>query len=217
MKIKNVTRLRIATALSSCTFWFAVIVAYLQSKGLSLEKVYELVSIYSISIVIFEFPTGIIGDYFSHKLSVIAGYTLVGLALIFLSLEGTYTFCVFAMILGALGISLTSGSDIALLHKTSDNFPKDLTKMKSTNIILSLISTSLGGVIGKYFNLVTPVALTAGSYLLAAIAMTFVKAPGPNGKNNGNIFAKAKEGLQFTLTKPSILTLISFSGTISAF
>ena len=118
-------RVKATRILTSCTFWISIVVFYFQSRDLSTEQVFQLVSLYSIAIVVFEYPTGVIGDFFSHKTSVTLGYLVTGISVFILGFDGSYLYYIFVLLLGALGISLISGSDTAVLHSVSKDFDKD--------------------------------------------------------------------------------------------
>lgn len=214
--MSDLTKIKISRIFTSCTFWIATIVLYLQSRGLSLDEIYKIISFYSICVVILEYPTGVIGDYFSHKLSVFGGYLISGIGLFLLGFKGSFMYYAFTMFIGALGVSLTSGSDTALLHKVSRNFKKDLSEIKSLSIIFTVIAISLGGLVGK-FNSGIPIFLTAIVFLAASPFILFIRGDNRSDNNVGNIFSKASEGLKLTLKDIPLSTLVFFSGIVMAF
>lgn len=93
-----------------------VIVPYFQSIGLSMKNVFELQSIFSFLVLIFEVPSGYISDLLGRKRTLIAasilhgiGYTIFPFAIGFWSL-------VIAEVFLALALCLYSGTDISLLY-----------------------------------------------------------------------------------------------------
>ena len=73
-------------------------------------------------IVVLEYPTGVSGDQYSHKFSVLSGLLSTALGFFLLSMDGSYLFFLFSSSFVALGLSLIYGSDTALLHSVSMDF-----------------------------------------------------------------------------------------------
>lgn len=59
-------------------WWMAVGPLYFMTRGLTIEQVYYMIAAFSVAMVIFEFPTGVIADRFSHKKSVVLGGVIGG-------------------------------------------------------------------------------------------------------------------------------------------
>lgn len=188
----------------------------MQSRGFSVDRALLLATIHSINIIILEYPTGIIGDYFSHRISVILGYFLTGTALFLLSTQATFPVYVIYISIYSLGLSLISGSDIALLHSLSKKFTKDISHINAVSLLITVISIILGSFIAK-FNLPLTVRLTATSFILASFFLIFIKEDKKTQIKSGqsaNIFHLAKKGLLFILhTKNLYFPLLVSSGT----
>ena len=102
--------------------WFMVsmpiIVLFFQSHGLSLTEIMLLQSAYSLSLALFEIPSGYIADSFGRKNSIVIGTILTFIGyLIFSFYYGFYNFIMAEILLG-LGGSLISGADSALIYDT---------------------------------------------------------------------------------------------------
>ena len=102
--------------------WFMVampiIVLFFQEHGLTLTEVMVLQSIYSLSVALFEIPSGYIADLFGRKHTIVLGtiFSFIGY-LVFSFYGGFYAFAVAQALVG-IGGSLMSGSDSALLYDT---------------------------------------------------------------------------------------------------
>lgn len=213
----NLTRVKISRLFASGTFWIATVVSYLQFRGIPVENVYQIVSLYSIGIVALEYPTGVIGDYFGHKTSVFWGYLTVGITLFLMSLQGPIYYYYVVIILGAIGNSLISGSDIALLHKTSDDFKKEFGDINSKAIIVMVTSMTIATIVSKYYP-PAPTILSSISYFIATFFVFKVdKTENFQDGQKANIFSKAKEGITTTFKDSRLLSTILFSSLVMMF
>ena len=102
--------------------WFMVsmpiIVLFFQENGLTLMEVMILQSVYSFTIAITEIPSGYIADYFGRKNSLILGTILTFCGYLIFSNFSSFEIFVCAQIIIALGGSLMSGADSALMYDT---------------------------------------------------------------------------------------------------
>lgn len=217
MKILNaITRLKLGMAFSAMIFWIPIFTLFFQNRGFALSDVYFLVTTLSIAVVIFEYPTGVIGDHFSHKLSVQLGYMIVAIAtlLSLLFIPRFYYFLI--VILQALGLSLASGSDIAFLHSVSSDFKKDVADVKALGLVAILTGTIIGGFVGK-FNTDIPITLTAVTSMLGFVLISTVPTIKKVESEESNIFSRAKEGLSFVKRSDSVLHTLLLGAVFGAF
>ena len=93
-----------------------VLTLFYLSRGLDYLQIFSLISIVVISMLFFEVPTGIIGDKYGRKFSIICG--LVGCAIFNILLIFAHSYLFFLIIYFIVGISYTflSGSDEALIY-----------------------------------------------------------------------------------------------------
>ncbi len=215
--MKKLTKIKLARILSKGTFWISIIVSYLTFRNIPTDQAYFLISLYSISVVLLEYPTGVIGDTFSHALSYKLGLLITALSYIGLSLPGTFITYAILMVIVALGISLISGSDEALLFNNSNSFEKDYSQVKTYSIIISVISISFGAWIYNY-NKNLPTLLTGLFYFLAFLIILRVKEiKEKNIKSQGNVFAKAKQGLLSIKRNKILRGLVLYNALIAAY
>ncbi len=222
--MSNLLRFKFAKFFFSNAFWLAVTVLYLESRGLPLNQVYILVSIFSIGIVVLEYPTGVIGDYISHKVSIIIGYFMFSLATLLLgaALIDSFYYYLVCILLAACATTLVSGSDDALLYNISKDFKKDFSNIQAISMVWMGVTISLGAYLSKY-NLALPAFLSAISYFIAGcFALTIRKREKKKSKksvkNNlarkGNIFSKALEGLSLVKRNYTVRILIIYGGIL---
>ena len=134
--------------------WFMVampiIVLFFKENGLSLFEVMILQSVYSLTVAITEIPSGYIADYFGRRKSIIFStiFTFSGY-LIFSNFAG-FDYFVIAQILVAIGGSLMSGADSAIIYDTlleTEN-EKQYTKIEGKTYAIGNFSEAIAGLIG---------------------------------------------------------------------
>lgn len=214
--MSDLRKVQLSQILMSSQFWMATIVLYFTSlRNLSLSEVYTVISLFSIAVVFLEYPTGVLGDRFSHRTSVLFGYFLCSVSMLFLSFSGSLFFYCAILLLYATGTSLISGSDTALLHHVSQNFLSDSSNTRIFSLFMSFFSISLGGYFAS-FDLRIPFYLTSFCSLLSAILIFFTKKQ-PLDTFKGNIFQRSFQGMLFIKRKNILFHTILVSGVISSF
>lgn len=101
-----------------CMVIMPVIVPLFESRGLTLAEVFMLQAIFGAGVVLLEVPSGYIADRYGRKLALLVGAVFHGLGYSLLGFtEGFVGLVVFELTL-AVGVSLFSGADLALLYET---------------------------------------------------------------------------------------------------
>lgn len=216
-KFSDLTKVKVWKIMSASNlFWVTTIILYLQSRGIPVEQSLLIVSIYSILCVLFEYPTGIIGDYFSHKTSVIVGTALTIIMFIFVTIQGNFSYYVaFGSILPAIAFTLLSGSDTALLHSVSKNFKEDLAQITPISLFLSAASITLGGFLAS-IDLRLPF-ITSSLYALFSLPFLLTIKNYSYKKDGSNVFSIAAGGIKDVFTNKKLKSLIIISSTFGAF
>ena len=172
--------------------WFMVampiIVLFFQEHGLTLTEVMILQSIYSLSVALFEIPSGYIADIFGRKKSIVFSTILsfVGY-LVFSFYGGFYAFAI-AQVLVGIGGSLISGSDSALIYDTLIETGKKntYTKIEGKNYAVGNFSEATAGILGGILavsSIYLPVYVQTGILFFSIpIALTLVE-PALNQEN----------------------------------
>ena len=186
----NLQKYTIASTLRGSMWWLAVGPLYFMERGLTIEQVYYIVAAFSVAVVIFEFPTGILADRFSHKGSVVWSGMFGSVLQFLLIIPAGFYFYLTIFILVGLSSSMRSGSNVAVLHKISDNFQRDLSRIKTIGFIWIALTTFIGGWLFT-INIIFPYLLNGLSMLLAAIIFNQIKVKNNfQGKKSefGNIY-----------------------------
>ncbi|MBI4058352.1 MFS transporter [Candidatus Gottesmanbacteria bacterium] len=213
--MSDLMKVKIGRITASAAFWMAIVVVYLQNRGLSLSQIYQMLSVYYIAVVLFEFPTGVIGDYFSHRISVMLGHFILGVAFIALALGGGFNYYLAILIFAALGIALSSGSDTALLHSLSKDFKQDQSQIRFYTSLVAVITTTLGSIIASY-DFAIPFVATGIFNFATAFLLLFMKNTN-HVRKEGNIFKTVFRALEYVKNSKKLMSIMIISGVIGAF
>ncbi len=105
--------------LRNLLFFGAVAVPFYRHRvGLDYTRMFMLEAIFSASLFAFEIPTGVVADRFGRKKSLALGSLLFGLGFLAFGFSVDYAILLAAEVVAALGMSMMSGADRALLYET---------------------------------------------------------------------------------------------------
>lgn len=173
---------------------------YLNRLGISYALMFTIETIFSICIFLFEIPTGIIADKFGRKISLFLGTLLFGISHLISGTTLNIGVFIFGQIIGAIGLSLESGADKALIYenaKYQNKTPQEISAIASRfdgfGTVGMLIAFPLGSIFvaSGIFNYTSSLGLvfiaTGISAVFASIIILFIKEPKnilSNEKNN---------------------------------
>lgn len=135
-----------------------VVVPMFKSKGLNMEQIYILQAVFSITVALFELPSGYLSDLFSRKANLIASASLYFIGELGFLLSDGFFHLIIAEILLGIGLSLFSGTDVSLVYdslKASENtkegdVEKSQAKYLSNVMFWGLFGEAIGGLIGGF-------------------------------------------------------------------
>ena len=158
-----------------------IIVLFFQSHGLSLTEIMLLQSAYSLSLALFEIPSGYIADSFGRKNSIVIGTILTFIGYIIFSFcYGFYNFVMAEILLG-LGGSLISGADSALIYDTllETKDKNSYTKIEGKNYAIGNFSEAIAGILCGFLvvsSIYLPIYIQTGIIFLSIpIGITLVE------------------------------------------
>lgn len=127
-----------------------IIMLFYKDMGLSTEEAFRLKAIYSISIVVFEVPSGYLADILGRKVTLILGAILGTAGFAFYAFgAGFWMFVAAEMTLG-IGQSFVSGADSAMLFDSlkADGRSEKYLRYEGINYSVGNFSEALAGLAG---------------------------------------------------------------------
>ena len=156
-------------------FWFV----YLLSRGFTVLEVALLESIFHITSLVFESPTGVIADLFGRKNTRILGIFFHITYLVGLWFASAYWIAVLAFMFAAISYNLESGSGTALIYDTLKEIGQEetFTKKESFREGLIRIASVVGNLAGGLLVMVSyqwAIGINIATYGIAIlVALTF--------------------------------------------
>jgi MFS family permease len=171
----NVIRLNIIKFSKWFSLVMPIIVPFYQFNQLSITEIMVLKSVYSITIVSLELPSGYFADVLGRKKTLIAGAMLGALGFSVYSFAHVYWGFLIAEIALGAGQSFISGADSAMLYDTlaSGSRQQEYARYEGINASIGNFSEAFAGLVGGTFALIS---LRFPFYIQAIIATTAIPA-----------------------------------------
>lgn len=184
-------------ATSSQGFIMPVTVEYMLSQGLSFSQVGTVEALFMAGWVLWEIPTGYLGDRWGRRASLLVANGLIAVTLFGLSVASTFPEFVLMYSVWALSITFRSGSSDAWLYDILEERleESEFSRVKGRGRSLTLAVTAAGSVGGAYLatsNWSLPFVVNGG----LALASTLVVASFPK---NAQYREDADDGDRFTI------------------
>jgi MFS family permease len=142
--------------LNELMFIIPVIVLFWQENGLSLTEIMFLQSLFAISIVILEVPTGVVADKWGRKESLVLGALFLMLGSLVYALGSNFWQFAGAEFVWAIGVTFVSGADSAFVYdslkqeKKEKDFKKVFGNSKSFGYLAAGLASIIGGFVAVY-------------------------------------------------------------------
>jgi predicted MFS family arabinose efflux permease len=172
---KNIRYLQVIRASTWFSVSLAVLLPFYQSFGLTVADFFLIQSIFSLAVVVFEFPTGYFADRIGHREALIAGSLCGALSWVMHALSSGFYTLLAAEVVLALAIALRSGADSALLYESmavaevTESYKHTENKMN----MISATSEATGALLGGFLaaiSLVLPFWFRVGVECISCIA-----------------------------------------------
>ncbi|MBF0106495.1 MAG: MFS transporter [Deltaproteobacteria bacterium] len=185
---------------SSFIFYMPFFAVFFEkTRGLTNNEIVYLFSVFSISMFLFELPTGLIADRFGEKTSLFLGSVLIFLSTLFLTF-GSYWYIFFGEVLFAIGRTLHSGANQSLVYNYFEENKQAIQnkfqykKVLSNCMTLVWSSIASASLLSYYLNTVNhffPFYATIASTLVLTFITAFL--PTVNIKRQGSLFVITKK------------------------
>ena len=197
-----------------------IIVLYWQSHGLLLRDIFILQVVYSISIVLFELPSGYFADRFGHRLSLILGSMAGAIGFFTYWAFPSYAGFLVAEVVLALSAGFMSGARDALLYDTLEHFKADALYTKWQGRLMAIgnaseaVAAVAAGIVASLSSIAT-VLLVQWIVMIAAIPCAFALTNVPAKANA--IQKSLREIVRFSLRENKRLRFLTlYAGGLSA-
>lgn len=207
VKLSDYTKLKLLRALN----WYPIIVLgmpYMAYRGLSLEEAGLIFGMYSFFMVLLEYPTGVIGDYYGHKVSVALSNLVSSISVFLFIFSGNFYFYLVLVFVLAVGNSLNTGSFTALVDKVDhERFKKLNAEVGSISDITLLFVALVYGFLAGYIGYEPLFVLSAFVYAVSFFVALSIDVKGEDGVY-GNIFRFGLEGFGYAFSKHNVFVLV---------
>src|SRR3989338_8602176 len=150
--MQNLHRLILAKFLSSLYFSVPIQTLFFFAKGLTFTEIMLLESLLLIGIMLFEVPTGILGDRIGLKWSIVCGVIVGLIAWIPWFLADGFALFGLSFFLSGIAIAFQSGSDQALIYDDLKKQGKETDMQRVMGLYLGsmTLGTAIAALIGGY-------------------------------------------------------------------
>lgn len=215
----NIWKMYVIRALRWFMLIMPVVIIFFQDNGLSMKEIMILQSVFSISIVVLEVPSGYFADRMGRKTTLIIGSIFGALGFLAHSLSyGFWAFMIGEISMG-IGASFISGSDSALIYDSLLELGResDYQRIEGRYTAIGNFSEGTAAVIGALLAgvfLRLPLYIETGLMFLAIpLVLTLVEPKRHSTTKKQNILAIARFSL---IEHKEVKWLILYSALIGA-
>ncbi len=184
--------------------------------GITFTQVMVLESIYVLAIVFLEIPTGAVADFLGRKTSLTLSAVTMIVAAIVYSLTPSFMLFVIAEIIWAIGHTLLSGADQAMIYdslktmKSEKQSKKIFGRFESFPLLAIIVAAPLGSLIAATLGLRYTMLLMTIPFLGAfIISLTLKEPPAEKKKKKLSYLKTVTEGVNY-FKKHKTLRILAF-------
>lgn len=208
--------LRFTADLANVLIWTGFTVFQLTVVGMSPLQLVLVGSIFEITILLCEVPTGIIADLFSRRLSVIIGFALTALSYILQAVYPVFAVAVLGAIIWGVGITCISGAYDAWLADELGAERLGAALLRGEQVgrvaaLCGLAGSALLGALALQLPVLVGGALFAAAALYLALCMpetTFSPAAPDERTTWRRMLHTLRAGIQVVRGRPALLRLL---------
>jgi len=210
---KNIQRILALSFFQVFLVLMPIIVLFFESRGLTLPEIFLLQAWFATVVLIMEAPSGYLADLLGRKRIIVMGTFFIGVGQsVLLFAEGFWQLALFEGCLG-LGLSLVSGSDLALLYDTELALHEDAHKRRkavrrlfTTNKLSEALAAVTCSVLLLWSMEAAVYAQVAGGWIALLLTFGLVEPPGRRLPNEGH-FRNIRTVLRHLLMNGPVLRL----------
>jgi MFS family permease len=217
MSIKrNIPLIYITDSLMWGRFFIPVLALFYIASQVSIAQFSLIMSIFAIATLIFEIPSGVITDLIGKKRALIISRSLYIIEIFLIAFFNGFWIFLIAKIISGIGVSLSSGTDSALIYDTLKKMKREKDYKRIAGIKSTIVSISMAVIfiIGGFLfsvNNKLPAIASLPLITLGLILTFFIEEPYINQRkaNLDNCFKQLKESLTF-FKKSNYLKYLAF-------
>jgi len=222
VKSNNIILLYYSMLVGGAIFFLPILALYFEKTLFTITNVAIIFSVQAVATAAFEIPTGAIADLFGRKRTLVFANLFVFIGLIFLYFGSTMKFFIIFALFNALGRSLWSGTDGALIFDTlkEENKEHNYKKIIGTYYALWPIGAAAGSVVGGHLakiSLSLPIIFSVIPISTALILTLFLKEPKYEKAIHRNLFRQMVESLIDVFKNKQILLIFLFGFILFSF
>ena len=148
-KNKNIYIMYTIVFLQGIVFYSPISTVFRQSRGLTLEQIFLLQALVSLTVIFSEVPLGYIGDKIGYKKTIILSNIILFMSKIVFYRSHSFKLFILESILFGISVAATSGCDMALLYESKEN--ENSEKIFGRYNAIGSIGFLLSSIISTYF------------------------------------------------------------------
>ena len=171
-------------AVSGFLIWMPIWVIYLQElRGMTLTQIATIESIFWITVVLAEVPTGAVADRWGRRISLVLGGFCFCVGSVVFAFSSTYVVLLAAYIMVAVAMTLYSGAGHALIYDTlrqigrTKEYEKHIGRSEALAFASMLVATLIGGPLVALVGYSATILLGAIAMGTAGVVALFLREP----------------------------------------
>ncbi|MBU0459367.1 MAG: MFS transporter [Nanoarchaeota archaeon] len=222
IKSKNIEIMALVHLIWGLLFFLPILALYMEEHLFSVMNVALIFAISSVATIIFEIPTGAISDLFGRKNTYLAAGFFAVISIVFLYIGGEMIFFVLYAIFNALGRSLASGTDEAIIYDTLAEEKKEHLYKKIISVLAAVwpFGAIVGSIVGGYLAKVSlsfPILISFIPVTIAVFLLFFLKEPKYQKEEHRNVLKQMWNSSKVVFQNKQIFLLMLTGFILLAF
>jgi len=169
--------------LDAMLFSIPIITLYWRRNGLDLQDIFWLQAIFALSVVVFEIPTGAIGDRLGRKKTLLLSAAITATGWAVYAWAHTFGQFLFAEVYLGLGFGFLSGTDTALVYESLEALgePEAFTRIEGRqyawHLIAEAVAALAGGLMASFLPLQATLLASGVASLVAFLLCLGITEP----------------------------------------
>lgn len=179
----NIWKFYVIAGLSGFVLYYVLDKVFMNLRGLSVTEIILVEIVFSVTVLLFEVPSGALADRWSRKNVLVLNEVFFILNTLIWVLSHSLTFFILGAIAGAIHMALVSGTFTSMVYDTlrqlgrEHEYEKIYGSILFYGGILGVAAGILGGMIAAQFGITIPFWLTIGVIFTALLITILLQEP----------------------------------------